>query len=256
MNWWMDFTRRNDPAHPAGLVQLQRQLADNSYPHILCFWTKAPAILSEMYFDTIVDMQKEDVLVLAQVTINNYFAPMEPNITPAMIDLTQLVRLIGSDSIRIRFDPIIVGYTTPAHFKQTVAIATKHNIKRIVTKFLIPEYKGVGKLLQQQGFNIEQPTLSHQTEILARLLNVATDAGVELAVCAETANLIQELPKLKPAACADPDWATALRPDFHGLLQHRPSRPGCGCVYSGDWGEYRSRGGYTCPHQCLYCYAK
>lgn len=67
-----------------------------------------------------------------------------------MTDLTQLARLIGRDAIRIRFDPIIVGYTTPVHFRKTLAVAATHGIKRIVTKFLLPEYKGVGKVQKPQ----------------------------------------------------------------------------------------------------------
>lgn len=78
---WIDFTRRNDPACQEGIIQLRQKLKENGYPKVLCFWTKAPAILSEMYFDVIADMQRERTLVLAQVTINNYFAPMEPAIT-------------------------------------------------------------------------------------------------------------------------------------------------------------------------------
>jgi DNA repair photolyase len=39
-------------------------------------------------------------------------------------------------------------------------------------------------------------------------------------------------------------------------LSGHTSRKGCGCFYTHDWGEYPSKGGYPCPHKCLYCYAK
>ena len=142
---WIDFTRRNDPAHPQGLKLLQNNIAQHGYPKVLCFWTKAPDTVARLYHDVIIDMQNHYTLVLAQVTINNY-PEMEPGVKPE--PLTSLVNIqgssiplhrpISSDAIRIRFDPIIVGYTTPKHFKQTLNVAVRHSIKRIITNFLVP----------------------------------------------------------------------------------------------------------------------
>lgn len=255
---WIDYTRRSDPACPAGVDRFEEQLFFHGYPKVLCFWTKAPATLAELYHKEIVDLQQHGTLVLAQVTVNGYGKDMEPGVTPAMQDSGPLIALISSGAVRLRFDPIIAGYTTPQHFLDCLSLARDHNISRITVNFLVPEYKGVGKLLQSKGFNIKEPTPEWRMQVLKSLHPYIASTKVELAICAETAGMLEKLPWLKPAACADPEWAIALQPDLKGVFTHtgRGSRPGCGCVYSGDWGRYRNQGGYACPHSCLYCYAK
>ncbi|MDN5348113.1 MAG: hypothetical protein PWP65_1677 [Clostridia bacterium] len=251
---WVDFTRRNDPAHPAGAALLEEKLKKHGPPRVLCFWTKAPARVSHIYAPVIASLRQNGTLVLAQVTLNNY-REMEPGIKDADRELGPLVEILGGpEHIRLRFDPIVDGYTRPEHFQKTVEVARKYGIRRIITNFLVPEYKGVGNLLAQKGFQINKPSRQRKIEILAGFLKMAGD--IELAVCAESKDLILELPRLKKAACSDAEWAISLRPELEGMFSPRPSRPGCGCCYAADWGLYKNWGGYTCPHQCLYCYAK
>jgi hypothetical protein len=249
---WIDYTRRNDPACLAGLERFKEMLLFHGYPQVLCFWTKAPTTLAYLYEDVIRDLQDHNTLVLAQVTQNFYGEDMEPGIRPQ--DLGPLVTLISCKAIRLRFDPIILGYTKPSHFQNCVEVAKKHRVDRITVNFLVPEYKNVGALLKEKGFNIEAPSKQRKISTVGAMGSMAGD--IEIAICAETAGMIAEFPWLKPAACADPKWAIDLQPDLKFTHTERGSRPGCGCVYSGDWGEYRNRGGYACPHQCLYCYAK
>lgn len=250
---WVDFTRRNDPAHPAGVEILEKKLLQG-FPHVFCFWTKAPVKVASLYAHHIKKMQEQGTLVLSQVTLNNY-KEMEPGVNDFDKNLGPLIELLGGPQyIRLRFDPIIVGYTTPAHFSKTVEVALKHGIKRIIVNFLVPEYKGVGLLLAKKGFKIQKPSHEMKVEILSRLLSMSR--GIEIAVCAESFALTNDLPQLKKAACSDAEWAEELRPDLKGIFTLRPSREGCGCCYSADWGIYRNWGGYACPHQCLYCYAK
>jgi len=196
-------------------------------------------------------MQDKGKIVLAQFTINNYGSILEPGIEPDMLDLSGIVKILSPDKIRLRFDPIIPGFTTPAHFKATIQIAQDHGIGRIITNFLVPEYKGVGRLLQDKGIPVKKLTDWDIIKVLDRMFKMLNGTGIDLAVCAETAAFAGG--KIKAAACSDPAWAKQF-----GVkdLSIRPSRKGCGCCYSDDWGQYRSNGGYACPHQCLYCYAK
>jgi hypothetical protein len=257
---WIDFTRRNDPACPAGVDLFRQQLSQHGYPSVLCFWTKAPATVAELYHDAIAEMQNWGTLVLAQVTMNCYGQDMEPGITPEKRDLGPLVDLIGAGAIRLRFDPIIPGYSTMQHFLDCLAVARKHGIRQITANFLVAEYKGVGRLLQARGFDVREPTIRWKIDVIKRMHPYVVNTDVEIAVCAESAYLAtagdHHLPWLKPAKCADPDWAISLCPDLADTFKLRPSRKGCGCAYSGDWGQYRNRGSYRCPHGCLYCYAK
>lgn len=251
---WVDYTRRNDPAHPEGVSILEENLEKRGRPKVLCFWTKAPHKLCRLYSRHIRELQERGTLVLAQVTLNHY-REMEPGISEEDRTLTELAALLGPSSMRLRFDPIIVGYTTPDHFNRTVRSARAIGITRITTNFLVPRYKGVGALLKRRGFRIDQPTDERKAEILSKMLKML-DREVELAVCAETAHLVERVQGLKEASCADPTWAADVMPSLSGSFKAHPSRKRCGCFYSEDWGVYRNMGGYACPHKCLYCYAK
>lgn len=254
MNTWVDFTRRSDPAHRDGTVLLKNNLARHGFPDVFCFWTKAPAIVASLYANAIRQMQTAGVLVLAQVTLNNYGRPLEAGVNPAFQDLSMLNQLLGPNAIRLRFDPIIAGFTSPAHFKQTVAQAVRHNINRITINFLVSQYKNCQSALNNAGILFHNPTIPERVAIIKKLRDL-TPNSIDLAACAESVALCRQLSFLKPAACADPAWAVLLRPDLRYFHKHG-SRKDCGCVYTDDWGVYRSRGGYRCPHQCLYCYAK
>ncbi len=249
-NRWIDFTRRNDPACQQGLDRLQAQLKKYGYPGVLCFWSKNPQGIALLYNEIIKEMQANGTVVLAQFTINNYGLKLEPGISSGMLDLSGIIELLGPDKIRLRFDPIIPGTTNISHFRATIEIAQNFGIKRIIANFIMPEYKGVGKLMASEGITIAHITDPQKQAILCRMLSMLKDIGIELAVCAETAALANY--GLKSASCADPQWARQFGVEVVG----RPSRKGCGCCYSDDWGQYRSRGGWVCPHGCLYCYAK
>jgi DNA repair photolyase len=165
----------------------------------------------------------------------------------------------GPEFIRVRIDPIIIGYTTPGMVSRSLDVCQRHGITRVITNFLVPEYKGVGPLLvEKRHLKPEHlhPKQSQMLRALHAILENCQSRGIQLAVCAETSWALEEIPELKRAACADADWAVSLNPDLAGKFSKKPSRRGCGCCYSADWGAYASRGGYTCPHGCIYCYAK
>lgn len=253
---WIDYTRRNDPAQRYYVDKLRRMLDKHGYPKVLCFWTKAPATVAKLYRSLIDEMKANDTLVLAQVTWNNYGPEMEPGVTPARAEIKPLVELLGPAAVRVRFDPIIIGFTTREHLDACLATCVDSGISRIITNFLVPEYKGVGKLLRQMGYDIKSPDRGRKIITLQWMVNIAADVGIEIAGCAELyiSGVAQEVEGLVISGCADPEWAQSLKPGLS--FTHRPSRPGCLCVYDGDWGEYSSRGGPQCPHQCVYCYAK
>lgn len=253
---WIDYTRRNDPACVEGLHIFKEKLLHNKRPTVLCFWTKNPKLVGELYGNIIAELRKGGTTVLAQVTINpGYQEKMEPGIKEKFWDMGEFIRLLGGpEHIRLRFDPIIKGFTTPAMFQEHCRIAKNWGIKRTTVNFMVPEYKNVGKLLAKQGLAVGSFSKEEKIKILKYLVVTAQKYGLEVAACAETAGFASEVPGLIPAKCADPDWAKALGAE--GQFKGHPSRKGCGCCYSDDWGVYHNSGGYRCPHQCLYCYAK
>jgi DNA repair photolyase len=258
MSTWIDYTRRNDPAQQYYVDKLERKLMVRSnVPDVLCFWTKAPRFIAENYKDSISRMWDCDSIVLAQVTWNTGYELLEPNVTHAFSDLAALVDLLGSENVRLRFDPIIPGFTKLEMFKVCANHAAELGVRQITTNFLVPSYKGVGALLKEQ-FNINAAELASgaKIDILNRMVEVADARGVRVAGCAEIYRdgIDKKVDGLLGTGCSDPEWAREHNKSLSFTV--RPSRPGCRCVYTNDWGEYSDRGGPKCPHQCVYCYAK
>jgi len=253
---WVDYTRRNDPATPYWVGHLTKTLKSRGYPRVLCFWTKAPAAVAELYKDAVKDLRDHGTLVLAQVTYNGY-KELEPGITEERSDLAPLVALLGPECVRLRFDPIIVGYTRPEHFERCLSAAVRFGIKRIAVNFILMHYRKLKGVMEPYKI-IEKPSPEEKVRILKGFVAKAKAVGVELSSCAElnAEKIPERVPGLIQAACADPEWAVSLNPSLKGIFKPRASRDGCLCVYSDDWGSYPSKGGPKCIHQCIYCYAK
>jgi hypothetical protein len=253
---WVDYTRRNDPATQYWVEHLKKKIKARGYPYVLCGWTKAPAVVAELYGETIKDMQAHGTLVLCQVTYTGY-TDLEPAVTPERAELGPLVDLLGADHVRLRFDPIIVGYTRDEHFQRCLDAAVKFHINTIATKFIILRYKNVAEAMHEFGVD-RVATKAEMVDILRGYVARAGKVGVTMSGCAElkAADIIKDVPGLLMHGCADMAWAEALRPDLKGLFKPHRSRTGCNCCYTEDWGLYKNQGGPRCVHQCVYCYAK
>ncbi|MCP3685589.1 MAG: DUF1848 domain-containing protein, partial [bacterium] len=191
---------------------------------------------------------KDKTLYLAQVTDNGYGPPLEAKIN---FDLAPLAKLIGPKAIRLRFDPIIGGITKPSHIHETLHHAVEQGIDHLTVNFFISSYKRTGLTMTKNGILWKE--IYSKYGILQLVQSFAIEHHVNLAICAECSGM--SIPKgVLSARCADAQWAKSLRPDLN--FTTKPSRKGCGCCYNGDWGVYKSQGGWTCPHKCVYCYAK
>jgi len=259
---WIDYTRKTDPACPAGVKRIGVRINDlyfheKPFPDVVCFWTKNPAGLAKMYQSLITGMKEQGVVVLAQVTINPGYQPLlEPGIKREFWRLDELAELLGSPRhIRARFDPYIPGFTSLEMFERHCDLVSGYGIVRTVTNFVVKKYKDVRAVLKSLG--IDGPKLSQQeeVEILAKMIEIAGKYGLELQACAEINQYPELVPGLLSPACSDAEWPKSLGHDLK--FKARPSRRGCGCCYSDDWGLYKNEtGGWACPHQCVYCYAK
>ena len=257
MNTWIDYTRRNDPAQEYYVSKLAKMITKQT-PDVLCFWTKNPGFIVEHYTPMIKELVARGTIVLAQVTVNTGYGKLEPNVnTTDHGGLSDLCALLGPGRVRVRFDPIILGFTTPGMFERCVEACFYNGVERITTNFLVPSYKGVGKLLKEKyGIDARVATNAKRVRVLRRIVNIAAIHGIEVAGCAEIYRdgIDGQVPGLIRAGCSDASWAQQFNPGL--IFTQRSSRPGCQCCYSGDWGVYASRGGPPCPHQCVYCYAK
>jgi len=211
-----------------------------------------------MYQKEIKKLQEQGTLVLCQTTLNlSGYQALEPNITNNDIELDSLIKLLGGPvHIRARFDPIIFGFTTPRMFREHCKYISGHGITHTTVNFLQPFYKNVYKELKKQGLPVIKATLERQQYTLETLAAIASYYNVRIAVCAETSVFVDKIPGLLPAKCSDPNWAVSIAPVLADEIKGHSSRKGCGCMYSDDWGVYHNQGGWSCPHQCIYCYAK
>ena len=257
MSTWIDYTRRSDPAQDYYVEKLSRKLAQGHRPDVLCFWTKAPGWVARHYAHIIHAAERDGVIVLAQVTWNNGYDVLEPGVDKNLAELKALVDLLGPDKVRLRFDPIIMGFTTESMFNNCLNDAALLGIERITTNFLVPRYKNVGALLAEKyHIYAKEASVTDRVRILHRMVSMAQAHNVGLAGCAEIYRdkVDEQVPGLYQTGCSDATWERQFNHDLQ-FVQHA-SRPGCRCCYSDDWGEYTNRGGPKCPHQCVYCYAK
>jgi hypothetical protein len=211
-----------------------------------------------MYEKEIQMLQEQETLVLCQTTLNlGGYQSLEPNITRDAVKLDNLIALLGGPKhIRARFDPIIFGFTTPKMFAAHCKYLADYGITRTTVNFMVFIYKDVRDQFKAKRFPVDEPTPERKRRTLEKISEIASRYNIEVAACAETSAYAGQVPGILPAKCSDPGWALFLRPDLEGKVQGHSSRKGCGCIYSDDWGVYRNKGGWLCPNQCLYCYAK
>lgn len=247
----VDYTRRCDPACPAGVTLLRQCLDKYGYPSVFHFWTKAPATVAKLYEDLIKEMRDNGSCVTAQVTLNYYGKPLE-YIAPERMDLAPLTDLLGGDHVHLRYDPIILGTFKMELYEKCVKAAVDNGVNRITVNFLVPKYEKVDEILTKFGVPFHEGTEEEKRGVL-RDLRAVTPDHVEISTCAECSTLLEK--GIINAGCADKKWFLSLGADLTSVKGHS-SRKGCRCFYTCDWGVYPTAGGYICPHKCLYCYSK
>lgn len=276
----IDFTRRSgpetigsDPANPsyANILRWHAYFdwKDRYEDVVLVFWTKSPNRVMQIYRPMIEHLQRKGVTFLMFVTRNGYYYPIEPNVTPEDQDISEAVKVLGSNAIRYRFDPIILGYDSNGdaipisqHWDACVSDAIKYGISNIVINFLVPHYKGAGKKLEKMDYSILDPSFEQKQDVLGRMLDVLPDS-ISIQGCAESFMFKDIFPgKIKPSACTDPNWALDVNPNlaqrgiFHGNASRKGKDVSCGCVYWSDLGIYHNMGADKCERGCVVCYAQ
>ena len=261
MATWVDFSRRNDPACEQAFrvfcEQISRAEKSGKLPEVICFWTKNPGLVADLYAGPIQYYQRQGVTFLAQVTVNDYgreIEPGAPDFESARAGLRKLAKWLPANAIRLRLDPIIPGVTAPRHIKQLGKIVVEFDISRITVNMIQWKYKGIDKLwrsMDKEPIEWDEPK---KLQVLQTIRDLVP-SQCSIAACAETSWATEHLPWLQPTGCATPEWAGEVLGYIPEIFGHA-SRQFCGCLYSGDWGQYASKGGWKCPHQCAYCYAK
>ena len=243
----IDFTRRNDPACSEAVELLDKQLKSNNHIDIFTFWSKNPNGIYNLYKDHIKKLLDNKTIVFGMFTITGYGEILEPGIDMDKFHrMDKIVNLIGSNKIKLRFDPIIPGYTTIKHLIYFKSIVDKYNIQNVIYNFINVRYKKIKEELKNVNITVDNRLKHKWVNILHK-----TFRNYNIHACAEA-----RLTDPNPEACISKQWILSYIPNANPK-HNKNNRLGCLCCNTDDWGLYSSwKNSYKCPHGCLYCYAK
>lgn len=191
-----------------------------------------------------------------QFTVTGYPRSLESSVIAsqdAVDQLRELRRRFGARVAVWRYDPIVMTseMDAAAHRRGFAALAAAlaGAVDEVVLSFANPYRKtrrNLDRAAERHGFAWHDPPAGEKRELLARLAEIAADAGMAATLCTQPDLLV---PGIGEARCID---AGRLSDVANGPVAARESgnRPGCRCALSRDIGAYD-----TCPHGCVYCYA-
>lgn len=259
---YIDVTRRTDPARIPGVWGNLREVwTTYGPPWVVQIWTKNVAGVLRLGGELLGALVNEGTTVTIQVTVTGLAGSRwEPLVPPDAIQhLPQLADTIGGPGhVTWRYDPIIPTVHVSARYEALALQMAELGITRGVINFVAPpgRYARVdrrlGVLIPQWAEGMPGFDAAWQEATARELVELAGEAGISLACCAEGAFLAQRVEGLNPAACGDHQWLVALSGRAPPKVPSRGSRPGCGCARYFDVGSY---GNWSRCHRCAYCYA-
>ena len=214
---------------------------DLSNAELLVFWSKNPKAL----YDHIDDIPLPFYL---HYTLNDYqeFELNVPSLETRIELFQKISDKIGPERMIWRFDPIILYWNNEdlthiiANRMKNIGEQLRGYTNKMVFSF-VQTYKGNGFV---------PPFMKQQQEFLDKIISNNRNywGNIEIASCAE------KLEGVKHNKCMDPELIRKILGDrewLNTIKKDKGQRELCGCVESGDIGEYG-----LCNHKCIYCYAK
>jgi hypothetical protein len=259
---YIDVTRRTDPARIERVWDNLRAVVEAyGAPWITQLWTKDAAGALARGGSLLRRLVDSGTTLAAQVTVTGLSDTVWEPFTPAepFAGAADLIALAGGpDHVKWRYDPVIPTVHRLERFRKLAGHAVALGITRCVVNFVAPpgHYKRVDARLAGvlPGWGEGMPGYDEEWHAgtAAELVECAGEQGLRVAVCAESAGLVKQVPDLQPAMCGDHDWFVTLSGRDPGRAPTTGSRPGCGCAAYFDVGLY---GQWQRCHRCLYCYA-
>lgn len=187
-----------------------------------------------------------------QFTLTGYGTDIEPRLPPVSRRIAayqELARRMGNGRIIWRYDPILLSesYSISWHVRQYEWLARELApcTGQSVISFL-DVYPAISGALRR--LNVRAPGLEEQLTLARELAFIAHAHGLEIASCAEEADLSAF--GISHGRCIDDRLISRLLGCRLSVSRDPGQRSACGCVSSIDIGAY-----HTCPHGCVYCYA-
>lgn len=187
--------------------------------------------------------------MLFHVTLTPYKKDIEPNVPDkekVIEAIKKISKIIGSENIYIRYDPILLNnkYPLSYHIKafEKVCSLLDGYVKHIIISF-VDDYKNVRN--NSKELSLHEFTKEDYEEIGKNFSKSAKNHNMTVQTCFEKENLV-EYGFLK-RDCVDGNLAFRLTGKTD--LKKWKAR-GCNCIEMVDIGVYNS-----CYHFCKYCYA-
>lgn len=184
------------------------------------------------------------------VTVTPYHNNIEPYVNKKNIinTLKQLSKIIGSDRLILRYDPIFLNqqYTVAFHEKafQHLCEQLEGSIKKIIISF-VDMYKNTRKHMNESM--IYEMNTSSIKEIAQVIGKIAYAYHIDVQTCAELISLDEF--HIHKGLCVN---KYEIEQVIGRSLSTKGSsiRKNCDCLQTVDIGDYN-----CCRHMCKYCYA-
>ena len=257
----------------------RRELVSFAKTRVIVFWSKDPAPL----IPRLGEIDALGVNHYFTLTLNDYeregLEPGIPRLEERIATFRRLSELVGPERVVWRYDPILAGRALAAEtvlerIERIGESVCRHTRKLVVSFADIGRYPAVRRRLSALGpGEFAEPGPAEVARIAARLGELGRSWGLEVAACAEEADLRSY--GIVPNRCIDDElMARAFPGDLAltgflgrgavggprvpagraGGASHPLKDPGqrraCGCIVSKDIGRYN-----TCTLACAYCYA-
>ena len=260
-DWLM---RRLEEGHVVWTNPFSGKPVPVSFSRARCFvfWTKNPKPLMAH----LPALDGRGLGYYFQFTLNDYEAEqLEPGVPPLeerVAAFRELADRLGPERVVWRFDPLILTdrITVDDLLRKVARVGERihRHTRRLVVSFAdIQGYPRVVRNLARVGIHAREFSIEEMRQMAEGLVALNRDWGLELATCAEAADLSGF--GIAHSRCVDGNLIARLFKhdpelmDFlnrHGNAKDKGQRKTCGCMPSKDIGAYG-----TCPHGCVYCYA-
>lgn len=177
--------------------------------------------------------------------------PRAPAAEEAVAQAGRLVELYGPEVLVWRFDPLLffTGVEERVEtFGRLARAMRRAGVRRATLGFFRPYPKALRRM---EGVSFRLPSAEEKEEVARRLLSLAREEGISLALCSAP-RLRERVTGFSPEACIDGRLLSRIFGEPCPLSRHPGQQEGCACSISRDVGGYESM---PCSHGCLYCYA-
>jgi DNA repair photolyase len=238
-----------NPMNPnqISFVNLKKENVD-----AIVFWTRNP----KQFLNKLSIVDGYGYQYYFQYTVNNYpkkYEPYAPNIDSNLETFRTLSKIVGSNKIIWRYDPIILNNTIDINFHRKNLDFLFSNLNGYTNRLVISILDLYKKTIRRfNSINEQIPesadTIDRFYELLQLIGNKASEYNIEVQSCAESIDL--SFFNVKHGKCIDDDL---LKSEFGIKITYRKDktqRKECGCIVSKDIGINNS-----CLMGCEYCYA-